>query len=125
MAEVGVVLKVPQQTHARFKEACAKHDRSMQKILLSLIEGWVADGAPDPGTYGSKIDGSFQESGKDLKARQAIVDLATELKKVQARLAVLEQHAQAVSVDQPNFDAFYDALREAAAPVPMTQNQVV
>lgn len=86
MAEVGVVLKVPQATHARFKEACAKHDRSMQKVLLSLIEGWVANDAPAPSSYGRKLDGSQQQSTEDLKARQAIVDLASTLQKLQVRL---------------------------------------
>ena len=114
MAEVGVVLKVPQATHARLKEACAKHDRSMQKVLLSLIEGWVANGAPDPGGYGRKSAASLQSSGQDLKARQAIVDLASELKKLQNRLEVLERSAKPGPVDRLEFDAFYDALRQAA-----------
>lgn len=115
MAEVGVVLKVPQPTHTRFKEACAKHDRSMQKVLLSLIEGWVANGAPDPGAYGRKSDALQQNSTQDLKARQAIVDLASELKKLQVRLAALEHMAQPLPDDRPDFDAFYDNLRHAAA----------
>ena len=75
MAEVGVVLKVPQPTHTRFKEACAKHDRSMQKVLLSLLEGWVANGAPDPSSYGGKSEGTKQHSAEDLKARRAIVEV--------------------------------------------------
>jgi hypothetical protein len=114
VAEVGVVLKVPQPTHTRFKEACAKHDRSMQKVLLSLIEGWVANGAPDPSSYGSKSDGSKQLSAEDLKARQAIVDLASTLQKMQVRLELLEHSAQPAPDDRPDFEAFYDALRQAA-----------
>jgi hypothetical protein len=114
MAEVGVVLKVPQSTHTRFKEACAKHDRSMQKVLLSLIEGWVANGAPDPSSYGGKSDGSNQLSAEDLKARQAIVDLASALQKLQVRLEELEHSARSAPDEVPNFEAFYDALRQAA-----------
>jgi hypothetical protein len=114
VAEVGVVLKVPQPTHTRFKEACAKHDRSMQKVLLSLIEGWVANGAPDPSSYGGKAEGSKQVSAADLKARQAIIDLASALQKMQVRLEELEHSALSASGDRPDFEAFYDALRQAA-----------
>lgn len=115
MAEVGVVLKVPQPTHTRFKDACAKHDRSMQKVLLSLIEGWVANGAPDPGAYGRKTEASNLNITQDLKARQAIVDLASELKKLQDRLEALEHSSQPAPVNRPAFDAFCDALRQAAS----------
>ena len=114
MAEVGVVLKLPQATHARFKEACAKHDRSMQKVLLGLIEGWVANGAPDPSSYGRKTDRTEQHSAQDLKARQAIVDLATKVQKLQVRLEALEHSAQPSPESRPDFEAFYDALRQAA-----------
>jgi hypothetical protein len=114
VAEVGVVLKVPQPTHTRFKEACAKHDRSMQKVLLSLIEGWVANGAPDPCSYGGKSEGRKQLSVEDLKARQAIVDLASALQKMQVRLELLERSGQPALDEGPDFDAFYDALRQAA-----------
>ena len=114
MAEVGVVLKVPQVTHARFKEACAKHDRSMQKVLLGLIEGWVANGAPDPSFYGRKSDGLQRQSTQDLKARQAIVDLASELKKLQDRLDSLEKSFKPAPDTRFNFEAFEDALLQAA-----------
>jgi hypothetical protein len=108
------VLKVPQPTHTRFKEACAKHDRSMQKVLLSLIEGWVANGAPDPSSYGSKSDGTKQLSAEDLKARRAIVDLASALQKMQVRLDQLERSGQPAVDALPDFEAYYDALRQAA-----------
>jgi hypothetical protein len=48
MAEVGVILKLPKDIHARLKGVCAKQDRSMQKVILSLIEGWVENGAQAP-----------------------------------------------------------------------------
>lgn len=114
MAEVGVVLKVPQPTHTRFKEACAKHDRSMQKVLLSLMEGWVANGAPDPSSYGGKAEGSKQVSAADLKARQAIIDLSSSLQKLKVRLQELEHSALAAPDDGANFEAFFGALRQAA-----------
>lgn len=114
VAEVGVVLKLPQPTHTRLKEACAKHDRSMQKVLLSLIEGWVANGAPDPSSYSSKFDGSKQLSAEDLKARQAIIDLASALQKLQARLEELEHSARSAPDDRLDFETFYDAIRQAS-----------
>ena len=114
VAEVGVVLKLPQPTHTRLKEACAKHDRSMQKVLLSLIEGWVANGAPDPSSYGSKSDGSKQLSAEDLKARQAIINLASALQKLQARLEELEHSARSAPDDRLDFETFYDAIRQAS-----------
>jgi hypothetical protein len=114
MAEVGVVLKVPQPTHTRFKEACAKHDRSMQKVLLSLIQGWVANGAPDPSSYGGKAEGSKQVSAADLKARESIIALASSLQKLQVRLEELEHSALTALDDRPDFEAFYDDLRQAA-----------
>ncbi len=115
MAEVGVVLKVPQSTHARFKEACAKHDRSMQKVLLSLIEGWVASGAQDPGTYGRISDPPHQNQVEDLKARQAIVELAAALKKLQDRLAELKQAGQSAPIDRHDFEALYASMRQSAS----------
>jgi hypothetical protein len=114
VAEVGVVLKVPQPTHTRFKEACAKHDRSMQKVLLSLIEGWVANGAPDPSAYGRQSDVSQGRSTQDLKARQAIIDLASDLNKLQDRLDSLEKSVKPAPVARFNLAAFEDALLQAA-----------
>jgi len=86
----------------------------MQKVLLSLIEGWVANGAPAPSSYGSQSDGSKKVSAEDPKARRAIVELASALQKMQVRLELLEHSAQPDSDVRPDFEAFYNALRQAA-----------
>lgn len=74
MNDIGVVLRVPGGTHSKLKNACAKHDRSMQKIVLSLIEDWIANGSPDP------------------HASDGIAILTSEVKKLEARLNKLEMY---------------------------------
>ena len=99
MAEVGVVLKVPQDTHAKLKAACNKHDRSMQKVLLALIEGWVANGAPDPITYGNPLDVGCDERGAvDIEARQGLKLLTKDLNSLTDRFKVLETELARASV---------------------------
>lgn len=92
MSEIGVVLRVPQGTHAKFKVGCAKNDRSMQKVLLALIEGWVANGTPDPTNYGKQHENSGEGSaGLDRVARDGIIQVAKELNRIKERLTALEE----------------------------------
>lgn len=99
MAEVGVVLKVPQGTHTKLKAACNKHDRSMQKVLLALIEGWVANGAPDPITYGKSIDSKVDERvAVDLEARQSLKVLSKEIGVLKDRLNMIDNELARASV---------------------------
>jgi hypothetical protein len=88
MPDVGVVLKVPEEIHAKLRRACSKHDRSMQKVLLCLIEGWMANGAPDPIHYGKPRE---QTEAIDRKARESILRLANEFDSLKNRLAVVEE----------------------------------
>lgn len=88
MPDIGVVLKVPEDTHTKLKRACSKHDRSMQKVLLALIEGWVANGSPDPLTYGKEIE---QQEGCDRIAREGLRTLARELQAVATKVEALEE----------------------------------
>jgi hypothetical protein len=53
-SNVGLVLHLPQELHAEFKAASYKHERSMQKVALFLIKGWLSDGSPEPSTYSKK-----------------------------------------------------------------------
>ena len=91
MADVGVVLRVPEVTHAKLKAGCAKHDRSMQKVLVALIEGWVANGAPDPSTYGQHQPSNRDQAGIDHEARANIIRFGEILKKLSARVDALEE----------------------------------
>jgi hypothetical protein len=50
---IGIVLHAPTKTHSELKEACSRHQRSIQKTLLALVEQWLANGAPDPFVDGS------------------------------------------------------------------------
>lgn len=74
MSDIGVVLRVSKETHSKLRSACAKHDRSMQKIVLSLIEDWIANGSPDPRTS------------------DEIAILTSEVKKLETRLNKLEMY---------------------------------
>ncbi len=112
MSDVGVVLRVPQDLHGQLKQACAKHDRSMQKVVIALIESWLANGAPDPGSFGYEWAEARPHSGEDTQARQAIVDLGAELKRVEARLSLLESTSK--GDQKPDFEAFYKQLRNEA-----------
>lgn len=112
MNDVGVVLKVPQGLHAQLRQACAKHDRSMQKVLVSLIDGWLASGAPDPGGFRYGSADVRPHASEDLQARQAIVDLAAELKHLEARLGVVESSSK--GTQKLDLDAFSELLHSAS-----------
>lgn len=87
MSEVGLVLRVPEETHRKLKSACARHDRSMQKVVLALIEGWVANGSPDPSSYGREVVSRIDhERGIDIKARHALQDLSQTMKSLTDRI---------------------------------------
>lgn len=90
MSDVGVVLKVPEATHIRLKRACQKHERSMQKVLLALIEGWVANGSPDPLTYGREIGGE-EQAGIDRVAREGLLKLNNEIQALRNRIEKIEE----------------------------------
>lgn len=90
MADVGVVLKVPEATHTRLKRACQKHERSMQKVVLALIEGWVANGSPDPLTYG-RDGGGAEQAGIDRVAREGLLKLNNEIQTLRNRIEKIEE----------------------------------
>jgi hypothetical protein len=92
VSDIGIVLRVPLGTHAKFKVGCAKNDRSMQKVLLALIEGWIENGSPDPAHYGKRNENSGESpAGIDREAREGMFKLAKELNKIKERLAELEE----------------------------------
>jgi hypothetical protein len=88
MPDVGVVLKVPEDIHGKLKRECSKHDRSMQKVVLCLIEGWMANGAPDPMTYGKAGERS---EAIDREARAGLLRIANELDLLSKRVADVEE----------------------------------
>ena len=113
MSDIGVVLRVPQGTHAKFKVGCAKNDRSMQKVLLALIEGWVANGSPDPASYGQyQTDNREGSAGLDREARDGIIKLAKELSKVKERLTALEEDKIRKKSSDAGMKELYEILKD-------------
>ncbi len=97
MPDVGLVLKVPQETHAKLKRACVKNDRSMQKVVLALIEGWIACGSPDPSNFGKSPEG---EEGIDRVARMGLGRLANEVELLIKRVDEIEENANRKSASR-------------------------
>lgn len=115
MSEIGVLVKVPAELHSAFKRASGQHQRSMQKVMVALLEGWIESGAPDPLNYGSGQHQAGQQSSiEDIGARQALLQVAAELKELKQRVAQLEQVEPSKAKQSLNFEAFFEALGEAA-----------
>ena len=79
----SILLKVSPDTHAEIQEAANRHQRSMQKVLVSLIESWLANGAPDPHLYIPSEAEQPPEHGTDPEARAAIDAMAEKLRNLQ------------------------------------------
>ncbi len=113
MSEIGVLVKLPAELHSEFKRASARHQRSMQKVVLALLEGWVTNGSPDPLTYGNHRADTGQGVLEDTGAREALMKVAIELKELSQRVAVIEKQQSLGRNSEFNFPAFYQALGEA------------
>ena len=115
MADIGVLVKVSAETHVQLKKACGKHQRSIQKVMLALLEGWLANGAPDPLEYGSEGGGEpVQHAFADQAARESILKLASDIEDLKSKLKALEL-GKGAGASSKNFEAFYAAVREAAS----------
>ena len=115
MSEIGVLVKVPEELHGKFKRASARHQRSMQKVMVALLEGWIENGAPDPLVYGSHGAPNSSTCSEDIEARKALIQVAAEIKELKERLAIVESSKQKEKEERLNFDVFYDKLKEAAS----------
>jgi len=115
MADVGVVLRVPEVTHAKLKAACAKHDRSMQKVLVSLIEGWVANGAPEPSTYGKRQGTDRDQAGIDHEARAGLTRLGEAFKRLSDRVTGLEEETSRRRSSDDGMGKLFELIQEAEA----------
>jgi len=91
MSEIGILVKVPAELHAQLKQASLRHKRSMQKVVLALLEGWIEQGTPDPLTYGLSRSTAEEPLVKDAEAREAMVLLAKQLEQVNQRMRVIEE----------------------------------
>ena len=115
MADIGVLVKVSAETHVQLKKACGKHQRSIQKVMLALLEGWLANGAPDPLEYGSPGGGEpVQHTFADQAARESILKLASDIEGLKSKLKALEL-GKGADASSKNWDAFFAAVTEAAS----------
>ena len=115
MADIGVLVKVSAETHVQLKKACGKHQRSIQKVMLALLEGWLASGAPDPLEYGSEGGGEpVQHAFADQAARESILKLAYDIEDIESKLKAQEL-GKGAGASRKNWDAFYAAVIEAAS----------
>jgi hypothetical protein len=81
--ETGVLLRVPADVHCELKQACQTHKRSMQKIVLGLIEEWITNGAYDPLDSVNRPDRTLE----DPEARQAINEIFSEIQYLKVKLS--------------------------------------
>ena len=98
MAVKSVLLKLSPRAHGQIVNAALVHNRSMHSELVSLIESWLAAGAPDPVTFfgaqpGESADDS-QKGAVDIGARTAIEGLTRKLRDIQQHVLGMDAPAQ-------------------------------
>jgi hypothetical protein len=117
VSDIGVLVKVPAELHSALKQASGQHKRSMQKVVLALLEGWLQNGAPDPLTYGASEtpEGKYRSSSiEDKRARAALMELAADFRRLESRVAKIEKRSKSEGRSDLDFDAFFEELRRAA-----------
>ncbi len=77
MAAKSILLKVSPEAHAGIREAAGRHRRSMQGVLVALIERWLQAGGPDPLQF---------DVEKPQAATAATVDRVSDLQELGLRL---------------------------------------
>ena len=118
MAGKSVLLKLPSETHAQVLGASERHQRSMQKLLVALIEGWLAQGAPDPVEFAAKPAAAASASprsveGVDQRVRQAIDLLAQHILKLQSSVQELQQWRNSADRGSSHDDTYWEHFSEA------------
>ena len=98
MSGKSVLLKLTPEAHTQVLRASERHQRSMQKLLVALIEGWLAQGAPDPVEFAAEhaVMSSAPAApppadGADQQARQAIDLMAQKILELQSSVQDLQQ----------------------------------
>ena len=69
MDQVGVLIKLSPEIHSELKKGCSHHERSLQKTIAVLLQGWIQNGMPDPLTYGSALTDSLEERLASMEKR--------------------------------------------------------
>ena len=118
MSAKSVLLKLSPEAHAQVLEASDRHQRSMQKLLVALIEGWWTQGAPDPVEFaaGPATAGSVPSravDGVDKRARQAIDLLAQHVLKLQGSLQELQASRDVADRGPGRDERYWEHFSEA------------
>jgi hypothetical protein len=80
MLDASIMVRVSTETHNQLKEACQQNKRSMQSVVVALIEGWLENGAPEPFGYGAE-----KTDSKPIKAEESLEDLLHEVNSLNTR----------------------------------------
>lgn len=128
MNDIGVLVKVPAELHAELKLASLRHKRSMQKVVLALLEGWIERGAPDPLTYGSSKGTAGESAVEDPEARNAMVLMAKQLVQVNQRMKAIEEELEREKGERyeraQEFSSLYKTLQKEAQILEKEQSDI-
>ena len=120
MAGKSVLLKLTPEAHAQVLGASERHQRSMQKLLVALIEGWLAQGAPDPIEFAPERAGTASTpaappaaDGADQQARQAIDLMAQKILELQSSVQGLQQWRDSADRGTNHDETYWDHFSEA------------
>ena len=113
-----MLLKLSPEAHAQVLGASERHQRSMQKLLVALIEGWLAKGAPDPVEFAAEPAAAASASprsvdGVDARARQAIDLLAQQMLKLQSSVQELQRWRDSADRGSSHDDTYWEHFSEA------------
>lgn len=86
MAAKSILLKVSPEVHTGIQEAAGRHQRSMQSVLVALIEGWLQAGGPDPLQFDVEKPQPASSAAVDREARRAIEALVERVSDLQEQV---------------------------------------
>lgn len=107
MATKSILLKVTPEVHAAIVEAALRQQRSMQSVLVSLIERWLAAGGPDPLYFDLEKRQPASTEVVDRQARQAIEALVKRVYGLQEQVTNL---AALRETDRQGFDEWSEQV---------------
>ncbi len=86
MAAKSILLKVSPEVHAGIQEVAGRHQRSMQGVLVALIESWLQAGGPDPLQFDMQNPQAASGAAVDREARRAIEALVERVSDLQEQV---------------------------------------
>lgn len=97
MSTKSILLKVSPEVHTGIQEAAGRHQRSMQVVLVALIERWLAAGGPDPLQVEMEKPLAVASEAVDREARLAIEVMIEQLKEFKEQVSGLSSNNDAES----------------------------